>query len=91
MAMTPDITGGLDCEESRIPRLKPIEESLQKLVQKAFASRGEGYTTCQVANGGEGPTKISTDAPSLVLLDLICRTPTARRLSGVCENAHSSL
>ncbi len=40
MAMTPDITGGLDCEESRIPRLKPIEESLQKLVQKAFASRG---------------------------------------------------
>jgi hypothetical protein len=42
MAMTPDITGGLDCEESRIPRLKPIEESLQKLVQKAFASRGGG-------------------------------------------------
>jgi nitrite reductase/ring-hydroxylating ferredoxin subunit/uncharacterized membrane protein len=42
MPTTPDITGGLDCEESRIPQLKPIEESLQKLVHKAFASGGEG-------------------------------------------------
>jgi len=42
MATTPDIPGGLDCEESRIPQLKPIEESLQKLVHKAFATGGEG-------------------------------------------------
>ncbi len=40
MATTPDITGGLDCEESRIPKLKPFEESLQKAVHKAFASGG---------------------------------------------------
>ena len=42
MATTSDITVGLDCEESRILQLKPIEERLQKLVHKAFASGGEG-------------------------------------------------
>ena len=42
MATSPDITGGVDCEESRMPQLKPIEENLQKLVHKAFATGGEG-------------------------------------------------
>ncbi len=40
MGTTPDITGGVDCVESRIPKLKPFEESLQKLVHKAFTSGG---------------------------------------------------
>jgi nitrite reductase/ring-hydroxylating ferredoxin subunit/uncharacterized membrane protein len=35
---TPDITGGFDCEESK--KSKAVEESLQKLVHKAFASAG---------------------------------------------------
>jgi len=35
---TPDITGGFDCEES--PKTKAVEEKLQKLVHKAFASAG---------------------------------------------------
>ena len=42
MATTPDMTGGVDCQELRIPQLKPIAESLQKLVHRAFASGGEG-------------------------------------------------
>lgn len=45
MATTPDITGDLDCHELRIPQLKPIEESLQKLVYKAFATAGDGGQT----------------------------------------------
>jgi len=67
MATTPDITGGFDCEESRIPQLKPIEESLQKLVHKAFASGGErGQAVKNFLNGtwiGEPLHVILTDIP----------------------------
>ncbi len=67
MATTPDITGGVDCEESRIPQLKPIEESLQKLVHKAFASGGErGQAVKNFLNGtwiGEPLHVILTDIP----------------------------
>lgn len=67
MATTPDITGGLDCEESRIPQLKPFEESLQKLVHKAFASGGaNGQKIKNFLNGtwiGEPLHVILTDVP----------------------------
>ena len=67
MATTPHITGGLDCEESRIPQLKPIEESLQKLVHNAFASGGEaGQAAKNLLNGtwlGEPLHVILTDIP----------------------------
>jgi len=67
MATTPDITGGVDCEESRMPQLKPIEESLQKLVHKAFASGGErGQAVKNFLNGtwiGEPLHVILTDIP----------------------------
>ncbi len=67
MATTPDITGGLDCEESRIPQLKPIEESLQKLVHKAFASGGMGGQAVRnFLNGtwlGEPLHVVLTDIP----------------------------
>ena len=52
MATTPDITGGLDCEESQKPQLKPIEESLQKFVHKAFDSAGgRGQAVKNFLNG----------------------------------------
>jgi nitrite reductase/ring-hydroxylating ferredoxin subunit/uncharacterized membrane protein len=67
MATTPDITGGIDCEESRIPQLKPIEETLQKLVHRAFASGGErGQAVKNFLNGtwiGEPLHVILTDIP----------------------------
>lgn len=67
MATTPYITGGIDCEESRIPQLKPIEETLQKLVHRAFASGGErGQAIKNFLNGtwiGEPLHVILTDIP----------------------------
>ena len=67
MATTPDITGGLDYEESRIPQLKPVEESLQKLVHKAFASGGAGGQAVKnFLNGawlGEPLHVVLTDIP----------------------------
>ncbi|MBA3916597.1 MAG: Rieske 2Fe-2S domain-containing protein [Acidobacteriales bacterium] len=67
MATTPDITGGLDCEESQKPQLKPIEENLQKFVHKAFASGGErGQAVKNFLNGtwiGEPLHVILTDIP----------------------------
>ncbi|MEO7028789.1 MAG: DUF2231 domain-containing protein [Acidobacteriaceae bacterium] len=67
MATTPDITGGLDCEESQKSQLKPIEESLQKFVHKAFDSAGErGQAAKNFLNGtwiGEPLHVILTDIP----------------------------
>ncbi|MDQ2775260.1 MAG: Rieske 2Fe-2S domain-containing protein [Acidobacteriota bacterium] len=67
MAVTPDITGGVDCEESRMPKLKPFEESVQKLVHKAFASGGsKGQSVKNFLNGtwiGEPLHVILTDLP----------------------------
>ncbi len=67
MAETPDITGGLDCTESQNPKLKPFEESLQKLVHKAFASGGSnGQIIKNFLNGtwiGEPLHVILTDIP----------------------------
>ncbi|MDQ2948631.1 MAG: Rieske 2Fe-2S domain-containing protein [Acidobacteriota bacterium] len=67
MAETPDITGGLDCTESQNPKLKPFEESLQKLVHKAFASGGSNAQTIKnFLNGtriGEPLHVILTDIP----------------------------
>ncbi len=67
MATTPDITGGVDCEESQKPQLKPIEESLQKFVHKAFDSGGErGQAVKNFMNGtwiGEPLHVILTDIP----------------------------
>lgn len=67
MTATPDITGGIDCEESRIAKLKPFEESLQKLVHKAFASGGStGQSIKNFLNGtwiGEPLHVILTDIP----------------------------
>ena len=62
---TPDITGGLDCEES--PKTKAVEESLQKLVHKAFASAGpSGQKVKNFLNGtwlGHPLHVILTDVP----------------------------
>jgi len=67
MAPTPDITGGLDRDESRIPALKPFEESAQKLVHKAFTSGGsKGQAIKNFLNGtwiGEPLHAILTDVP----------------------------
>ena len=67
MATTPDITGGVDCEESQKPQVKPIEESLQKFVHKTFASGGErGQAVKNFLNGtwiGEPLHVILTDIP----------------------------
>jgi len=67
MTATPDVTGGTDCEESRITQLKPIEESLQKLVHKAFDRGGErGQAIKNFLNGtwmGEPLHVILTDIP----------------------------
>ena len=67
MATSPDITGGVDCEESRMPQLKPIEENLQKLVHKAFATGGEGGQAVKnFLNGtwlGEPLHVVLTDIP----------------------------
>jgi hypothetical protein len=67
MAITPDITGGLDCEESQECQLKPIEESLQKFVHNAFDSAGErGLAVKNFLNGtwiGEPLHVILTDIP----------------------------
>ncbi len=67
MATTPDITGGLDCEESQTHQLKPIEESLQKFVHKAFDSAGDGGQAVKnFLNGtwiGEPLHVILTDIP----------------------------
>jgi nitrite reductase/ring-hydroxylating ferredoxin subunit/uncharacterized membrane protein len=94
MSETPDITGGLDCEESRNPRLKPFEEKLQKLVHKAYASEGPtGQKIKNFLNGtwiGEPFHVILTDIPigawtvALVCdgLDLIGRK---RELAGAAD------
>jgi len=62
---TPDITGGLDCEES--PKTKAVEESLQKLVHKAFDSAGPiGQKVKNFLNGtwlGHPLHVILTDVP----------------------------
>jgi len=67
MAKTPDITGGLDCEETQNPKLKPFEESVQKLVHKVFASGGPaGQRVKNFLNGtwiGEPLHVILTDIP----------------------------
>lgn len=67
MATTPDIAGRLDCEESQKPQLKPIEESLQRFVHKAFDSGGErGQAIKNFLNGtwiGEPLHVILTDIP----------------------------
>jgi nitrite reductase/ring-hydroxylating ferredoxin subunit/uncharacterized membrane protein len=62
---TPDITGGFDCEESQ--KTKAVEESLQKLVHKAFASAGpSGQKVKNFLNGtwmGHPLHVILTDVP----------------------------
>jgi nitrite reductase/ring-hydroxylating ferredoxin subunit/uncharacterized membrane protein len=62
---TPDITGGFDCEES--PKTKAVEESLQKLVHKAFASAGpRGQKVKNFLNGtwlGHPLHAVLTDVP----------------------------
>lgn len=67
MATTPDITSGLDPGGSQIPPLKPIDESLQELVQKAFAAGGEaGQAAKNFLHGtwlGEPLHVILTDIP----------------------------
>jgi nitrite reductase/ring-hydroxylating ferredoxin subunit/uncharacterized membrane protein len=65
MATTPDITGGLDCKESRIPQLEQIEETLQKSVHNAFAIEG-GQAVKNFLHGtwlGEPLHVILTDIP----------------------------
>ena len=67
MATTPDITSGLDRGGSQTPPLKPIDESLQELVQKAFAAGGEaGQAAKNFLHGtwlGEPLHVILTDIP----------------------------
>ncbi len=67
MTTSPDITGGLDCAESRMPKLKPFEESLQKLVHKAFTSGGsKGQSVKNFLKGiwiGDPLHVILTDLP----------------------------
>jgi nitrite reductase/ring-hydroxylating ferredoxin subunit/uncharacterized membrane protein len=67
MAMIPDLTGGPGCEESPIPELKPIEESLQKSLHKAFGSAGDaGQAVKNFLHGtwlGEPLHVILTDVP----------------------------
>ncbi|HET6385167.1 MAG TPA: DUF2231 domain-containing protein [Armatimonadota bacterium] len=67
MSETPDITGGLDCEESRDSKLKPFEEKLQKLVHKAYVSGGPtGQKVKNFLNGtwiGEPLHVVLTDIP----------------------------
>lgn len=62
---TPDITGGFDREESQ--KTKAVEESLQKLVHKAFASAGpSGQKVKNFLNGtwmGHPLHVILTDVP----------------------------
>ena len=62
---TPDITGGSDCEESQ--KSKAVEESLQKLVHKVFASTGpSGQKVKNFLNGtwlGHPLHVILTDVP----------------------------
>jgi len=62
---TPDITGGFDCEES--PKTKAVEEKLQKLVHKAFASTGpSGQKLKNFLNGiwlGHPLHAVLTDVP----------------------------
>jgi nitrite reductase/ring-hydroxylating ferredoxin subunit/uncharacterized membrane protein len=62
---TPDITGGFDCEESK--KSKAVEESLQKLVHKGFASAGpSGQKIKNFLNGtwlGHPLHVILTDVP----------------------------
>ena len=66
MATTPDITG-VDSGKSQIPQQKPIEESLQNLVHKAFAGGGEGGQAVKnFLNGtwlGEPLHVVLTDIP----------------------------
>lgn len=63
----PDNTGGLNCEGASVPQLKPIEERLQQLVQKSFASGGEpGQAMKNFLNGtwlGEPLHVVLTDVP----------------------------
>ena len=67
MAITPDITGGVDTGKMKIPQQKAIEESLQNLVHKAFASGGEGGQAIKnFLNGtwlGEPLHVVLTDIP----------------------------
>lgn len=65
MAVTPDITGGSDCDES--PKSKAAGEGLQKLIDKAFASAGpNGQRAKNFLNGtwiGHPLHVILTDIP----------------------------
>ncbi|MEO6804464.1 MAG: DUF2231 domain-containing protein [Granulicella sp.] len=67
MATTQGITDGIDSEVSQMSQPKPIEESLQALVHKAFASGGEGGQVVKnFLNGtwiGEPLHVILTDIP----------------------------
>ena len=67
MATTPDITGGIDRGRLKIPQQKLIEEGLQNLVHKAFASGGEGGQAIKnFLNGtwlGEPLHVVLTDIP----------------------------
>jgi nitrite reductase/ring-hydroxylating ferredoxin subunit/uncharacterized membrane protein len=67
MATIPDITGGIDREQSHISQPKPIDESLQNFVHQAFASGGElGQAAKNFLNGtwiGEPLHVILTDIP----------------------------
>jgi nitrite reductase/ring-hydroxylating ferredoxin subunit/uncharacterized membrane protein len=62
---TPDITGGIDCEESW--KTKAVEESLQKLVHRALASAGpRGQKVKNFLNGtwlGHPLHAVLTDVP----------------------------
>ena len=49
---SPDITDDLVCAELRLPRLKRFEESLQKLVHKAYATgESKGQSVKNFLNG----------------------------------------
>jgi nitrite reductase/ring-hydroxylating ferredoxin subunit/uncharacterized membrane protein len=67
MATIPDITGSIDREQSQISQPKPIDESLQSFVHKAFASGGEPVQAVKnFLNGtwiGEPLHVILTDIP----------------------------
>ncbi len=67
MATSEDVTGSLDRSEPRILQPKPVEENLQELVRKAYASGGSsGQKIKTFLNGawiGEPLHVILTDVP----------------------------
>ena len=67
MTTSPEIAVGPDCGKSAKTNLKPLEESLQKLIHQAFASGGaNGQKIKNFLNGtwlGEPFHVVVTDIP----------------------------